>query len=78
MTIDLSEERRAELIRRLQGFHQEEFDEELSEFRANQLLDWCVEYLAPPVYNQAVQDVRRHLQGRLDDLEGDVYISEAF
>ena len=51
----------------------EEFDEELSEFRANAVLELFVKTLGPSVYNQAVQDVRAHLQGRLDDLEGEVY-----
>jgi uncharacterized protein (DUF2164 family) len=29
--------------------------------------------LGPAVYNQAVQDVRAHLQTKLDDLDGEVH-----
>jgi uncharacterized protein (DUF2164 family) len=29
--------------------------------------------LAPDIYNQAVQDVRAHLQAKLDDLDGEVF-----
>ncbi len=30
--------------------------------------------MGPAVYNQAVQDVRAHLQGKLDDLDGEVFV----
>lgn len=78
MAIHLADDRRDHLIRSLQGFFLEEFDEELSGFRSGELVDWFVERLAPPVYNQGVQDARRHLQTRLDDLEGEVYAREVF
>ena len=29
--------------------------------------------LGPAVYNQAVQDVRAHMQVKLDDLDGEVF-----
>ncbi len=76
MSIELAADRRTHLVQRLQGFHAQEFDEELSVFQAEALVDWFVERLGPPIYNQAVQDVRRHLQERLDDLEGDVHAPE--
>ena len=78
MPIDLTDDRRDPLIQSLQGYFLEEYDEELSLFRAAQLVDWFVERLAPPIYNQGVQDARRHLQTRLDDLEGDVHAPEVF
>ncbi len=78
MAIHLADDRRDHLIRSLQGYFLEEFDEELSSFRSGELVDWFVERLAPPVYNQGVQDARRHLQTRLDDLEGEVYAPEVF
>jgi uncharacterized protein (DUF2164 family) len=34
--------------------------------------------LCPAVYNQAVQDVRAHLQRKLDDLDGEVYVDAEF
>lgn len=76
MSIELSEDRRTHLVQRLQGYHAQEFDEELSVFQAENLLDWFLERLGPPIYNQAVQDVRKYLQQRLDDLEGDVHAPE--
>ena len=47
MTIQLDDERRAALIRRLQGFYLENLDEELSPFRAEQLLDVYAPILDP-------------------------------
>jgi len=32
-----------------------------------------VKELGTPVYNQAIQDARKFLQGKLDDLEGEFY-----
>ena len=72
MSIELSDERREQLVQRLQGFYLEEFDETLSPFRAAQLLDFCLESVAPHVYNQAVQDARAFMQRKLDELDGEV------
>jgi uncharacterized protein (DUF2164 family) len=73
MRIELSDDRQTEFRRQIQALFLDEFDEELSEFRASEVLDLFVKTLAPAVYNQAVQDVRAHLQAKLDDLEGEVY-----
>ena len=76
MTIQIDDDRRAALLSRIQSFFREEFDEELSEFRASTLLDFFVGALGPQVYNQAVQDARGFMLRRLEDLEGDVYEPE--
>jgi uncharacterized protein (DUF2164 family) len=44
----------------------------LSPFRAEQLLDFVLESLDPPVYDQAVQDAQVFIQQKLDKLEGEV------
>ncbi len=74
MTIDLNKDRRADLTGKLQDLYRQEFDENLSEFRAQEIIDFFLSRLAPEVYNQAVADVRAHLQGKLDDLDGEVYV----
>ena len=76
MTIRIDEERRTALLLRIRGFFKEEFDEDLSEFRASTLLDFFAEALGPQIYNQAVQDARAFMLQRLEDLEGDVYEPE--
>lgn len=72
MALQLSEERRTQLMRQLEGFFLEEFDETLSAFRAGQLLDFVLDTVAPHVYNQAVQDARVFMQRKLDELDGEV------
>ena len=72
--IALSPERRARVAAGLQKMFSADFDMELSDFRANEVIDLMLRTLGPHVYNQAVQDVRAHLQGKLDDLEGEVFV----
>lgn len=76
MKITLSDDRRAEFLNSLRALFEDEFDEPLSEFRANAVLDLFLKVLGPSVYNQAVQDVRAHLQTKLDDLDGEIYADE--
>ncbi len=78
MTIKLTDTRRERLVANLQGFYRQEFEEEISAFRAQALADFFLEALGPQVYNQGVQDARGFIQRSLDDLEGEVYESESF
>jgi uncharacterized protein (DUF2164 family) len=74
--ITLDDTRRDRLTRQLQSFFADELDEEISDFRAERVLDFFISTLGPQVYNQAVQDARKFVQDRLDDLEGEVYEPE--
>lgn len=76
MPVKLDETRRSDLVRQLQGFFFEEFDETISDFRAEQLLDFFLEAVGPPIYNQAVQDARGFMMRKLDDLDGEVHQPE--
>lgn len=76
MMVQLDQDRRETLIGRLRGFYLEDFDEELSAFRAEQLLDFFLEAVGPQIYNQAVQDSRSWMQRKLDDLDGEVHVPE--
>lgn len=73
--IKLSEERRSALIRNIQASFNADLDEDISAFKAEQILDLMVSAIGPSIYNQAVQDVRAHLQIKLDDLDGEVYVT---
>ena len=76
MRIRLSPERRAALLSAIKKYADAEFDEPLSDFRAEGLLDFFVRELGPPVYNQGVRDAAAFMQGKLGDIEGDVYERE--
>jgi uncharacterized protein (DUF2164 family) len=73
-TLHLDETRRERLITSLQGFHMERFDEDISAFRAEQIVDFMLGSLGAQVYNQAVQDARAYMQLKLDDLDGEVHV----
>lgn len=76
MRIRLDEERRALLLGAIIRFYRDEFDEELSEFRASNLLDLFVRELGPSVYNQGVRDAAAYVQGKLADIEGEIFERE--
>ncbi len=76
MALELSAERRDELIKRLRAAYSDEFDESLSDFRAEALLDLVLKSVGPAVYNQAVKDTQAFIQSRLDDLDGEVSVYE--
>lgn len=73
LRIELSDERQAQLIKDIQGFFLDEFDDDLSQFRAQSLLDFLLTRLGPPVYNQGVRDACEFVQKKLADIEGEVY-----
>lgn len=73
MRIRLTDERKAEILRRLISLYASEFEEQLSPFRAEQLLTFFVQNLGPAVYNQAIQDARKYMSERLEDLDATFY-----
>jgi uncharacterized protein (DUF2164 family) len=67
--IRLDDERRAGLRRELRAFHEQRFDEPLSDYHAEELLAFFLRRLGPAVYNQAIADARGYMLERLDDLD---------
>lgn len=76
MRIKLSDDRRALLLRAIRQHFLDEFDEPISDFRADALLDFFMRELGPPVYNQGVRDASSYIQEKLMDIEGEVYERE--
>ncbi|MGH9202864.1 MAG: DUF2164 domain-containing protein [Vicinamibacterales bacterium] len=76
MRIILSPDRRAALLRSLKEHFAAEFDEPLSDFRAQALLDLFIRELGPPVYNQGVRDAASYMQQKLSDIDGEIYERE--
>lgn len=75
-TLSLSLERRTRLVAELRKLAAQDFDISLSDFQAGELLDRMTALIGPAVYNEAVQDVRLHLQRRLDGLDGEVFVDD--
>jgi uncharacterized protein (DUF2164 family) len=76
MRIRLSDERRVRMLESIKRHFADHFDEPVSDFRAQGLLDFFVRELGPPVYNQAIQDASAFVQEKLADLEGEIYEPE--
>lgn len=76
MRVRLSDDRKAGLLRKLTEMYSRDFDQTLSLFRAEQILDFFVKSLGPSVYNQAIQDARGFMMERLDDLDAAFYEKE--
>ncbi len=76
MRIRLSDERRADLVARIQAHFREHFDDDVGELKAGMLLDFFVKELGPPVYNQAIKDAHDFVAEKLVDLEGEFYEPE--
>jgi uncharacterized protein (DUF2164 family) len=76
MRIRLSPERRTALLRAIKEYAAQEFDDQLSDFRAQALLDFFVRELGPPVYNQGVRDAAAYLQDKLAEIDGEIYERE--
>jgi len=64
------------LLRALKDYTTAEFDEPLSDFRAEGLLDFFIRELGPPVYNQGVRDAAAFVQSKLTDIDGEIYETE--
>jgi len=73
MRIRLTDERRERMLRSIKKYFAETLDQELGDLAAERLLDFFVKELGAPVYNQAIQDARKFLLEKLDDLEGEFY-----
>ncbi len=76
MRIRLEGERRERALRSTRKFFADELDQELSEFRAERILDFFVRELGAPVYNQAIRDAHAFVAEKLTDLEGEFYEPE--
>ncbi len=76
MRVCLTGERRDRMIRSIGKFFAEKLDRELSDFQAEQLLDFFVKELGAPVYNQAIRDAHAFVAEKLGDLEGEFYEPE--
>ena len=76
MRIRLTDDRRALVMLSIRRFFAEQFDEQISDFRAESLLDFFVKILGPPVYNQAIRDAHGFIQDKLTDLDGEFYEPE--
>lgn len=68
--IELSPDKKRQLIAEMQGFFLERRDEEIGGLFAELLLDFMLEKIGPGVYNQAIQDACAFMNEKVEDLYG--------
>lgn len=65
---DMDPEKRKELLEEIKEYFLEERDEELGDLAAGLMLDFFLERLGPPLYNQGIIDAHGYMSERTDDL----------
>ncbi len=68
MKIKLTPRQKELLRRKLIALYMDDFDEEISDFKAEQILEAFLEKLGPAIYNTAIQDMKAFMINQLEDL----------
>ncbi len=69
MRIKLDEKRKSEISQALVNLFATEFDEQISQFRADEIVDFMLTQIGPSQYNQAITDARKYMAEKLNDLD---------
>jgi uncharacterized protein (DUF2164 family) len=69
MKIKLSPQQKGLLRQKLIAMFHDDFEEELSDFKADQILDAFIEKLGPGIYNAAIEDMKIYMMSQLEDLD---------
>jgi uncharacterized protein (DUF2164 family) len=75
-TIEISKPTRADAIRSIQRYFEENMTEPIGEMPAGLLLNFLIEEIGPAIYNGAIRDAQAQMQQRVADLDGELYADE--
>lgn len=73
MKIKLSTVEKQKAILLIQDYFAKERDEEIGNLAAEFLLDFFIEDIGAIIYNHAIDDARKYLKMRMEDLEYGLY-----
>jgi uncharacterized protein (DUF2164 family) len=76
MSIELEKEVRAEAVKSIERYFEEEFDERIGNIRAAALLAFFVEEVGPSIYNKAVAEVQEKLMARVTEVDVECHEEE--
>jgi uncharacterized protein (DUF2164 family) len=71
--LKLAKEEKELLIEDLQGYLELDHNIELGRLATEQLIDYMLQQLVAPIYNQAIEDAGKTLMERMSSLEEDLY-----
>jgi uncharacterized protein (DUF2164 family) len=75
-TIELSKLARADAIKSIQRYFEENMTEPIGDLPAGLLLNFFIEEIGPAIYNHAIRDAQAQMQKRVVDLDGELYADE--
>ena len=76
MSLELSKEVRAEAVKSVERYFEDEFEERIGNIRAAALLTFFVEEIGPSIYNKAVADVQERLLARVTEVDVECHEEE--
>ena len=76
MDIQLKKETERQLVSSIQRYCSENLGGDIGELKAALLLKFCLEEIAPCVYNQAIGDAQGYFQEKAADLENTCFATE--
>lgn len=76
MDITLPKDLEQRLTSSVRRYLTEAFGEDVGDLKANLFLKFCLEEIAPTVYNQAIADARSFMQEKVMDLENVCFAHE--
>lgn len=71
MPIELAPDTTKQLLASIKRYVLENLDQDIGDLQAGLFLDYCLQEIGPPIYNQAIADAQAYFQARTSDL-GDV------
>ena len=76
MSIELDKEVRAEAVKSIERYFEEEFEERIGNIRAAALLTFFIEEVGPSIYNKAVAEVQERLLARVTEVDVECHEDE--
>ena len=72
MSIELSQEDRAQAIASIERYFLDNFEQKIGNISAGALLGFVLEEIGPSIYNRGVSDAQERLLSRVEDLSYEV------
>lgn len=74
--IKIEKEKREKLVKEIQAYFLDNYEEEIGELKAELLINFLVDKVGSKIYNQALADSKYWFGKKLEDLESDFFTLE--
>lgn len=76
LTLKIPKEHKLQIAIKVQEYFYTEFNEEIGQLAAENLLDFMLSELSPYIYNQAIKDARNVIEQKMVSIEEEMYALE--